>query len=634
MTHIEATVGQSYGRGTDNGRRLQGVDSDNARAHKLYVSKECCNKENALSIRETKTSPIYTESSKRCPLSPSNSSLSSPRLVQDLNPGSSKAKQTTPGVPSRPSHLALNNGHKSPLHSPVQEPGQSPPPSSFPPSSKVSSCSLPTVSPSSPPEVTLRSRTVTNNSQQPGRLLNSAIARCFRNIHCNRGSTPHPQFPTTTSTNLLSSNLEQYISDIFQQLDSLHQGTVTREDFESLCEILGIDKTPVVSKRSSGLEWLSSYKPRSNSPASPLRVEKLGEVKYRGPKTPNKEPTSFLWTLGPRPFWELWPARKARRKHLTKAEFTENLLEQWAATHGYPGGEVPRILACHEDGDRGISTSPQVERVRGGQRTRRRGHLMERLARRAQSGGTNGHSYTNGVSNGHSCSNGASNGHRETNGVNKNPGTPNSNGQRNPNGMNKVYRITRTNISGEHPPPAPGRKLSGFFRSHQRKEQLEQHLATQQQEISSLKTVIQQLHGSLQLSDAQNLALQVMLKRVAKAESQQPSVENSQIRNSIHKSEKQLENLITELKEMSQTKYPTLSSQHPSSSSESNTGTVERSQEQNLGHTQEYLSGVQQELQGMASRLRQSPSVPRRDLSLTEAFDALVEAQSEIQKMR
>ena len=258
---------------------------------------------------------------------------------------------------------------------------------------------------------------------------------------------------------------------------------------------------------------------------------------------------------------------------------------------------------------------------------------MERLARRAQSGGTNGHSYTNGVSNGHSCTNGASNGHRETNGVNKTPGTPNRNGQRDPNGVNRSYGTTRTNLSGEHPPPAPGRKLSGFFRS-QRKEQLEQQLATQQQEISSLKTVIQQLHGSLQLSDAQNLALQVMLKRVAKAESQQPLVENSQIRNSIHKSEKQLENLITELKEMSQTKYPTLSSQHPSSSSESYTGTVERAHEQDLGHTQEYLSGVQLELQGMASRLRQSPSVPRRDLSLTEAFDALVEAQNEIQKMR
>ena len=49
--------------------------------------------------------------------------------------------------------------------------------------------------------------------------------------------------------------------------------------------------------RLSGLEWLSSYRPRS--PMSPLRPDKLNEVKYRGPKrTPASPPPNFLFTLG------------------------------------------------------------------------------------------------------------------------------------------------------------------------------------------------------------------------------------------------------------------------------------------------------------------------------------------------
>ena len=35
--------------------------------------------------------------------------------------------------------------------------------------------------------------------------------------------------------------------------------------------------------RHSGLEWLSSYRPRPNSPISPLRYEKLSDVKYSRP---------------------------------------------------------------------------------------------------------------------------------------------------------------------------------------------------------------------------------------------------------------------------------------------------------------------------------------------------------------
>lgn len=156
----------------------------------------------------------------------------------------------------------------------------------------------------------------------------------------------------------------------------------------------------------------------------------------------------------------------------------------------------------------------------------------------------------------------------------------------------------------------------------------------QQTEIRSLKAVIHDLRGSLQISDAQNLALQVMLKRMNKAECDLPVAEKGEVRTKIQKSEKQLENLITELKEMSQTKYPTLSSQNYSSSSSSTRGTQERGQEQELGQTQEYLTKVQQELQDMASRLRPSPSLVSRDLSLAEAHSALLEAQGEVERMR
>ncbi len=52
-------------------------------------------------------------------------------------------------------------------------------------------------------------------------------------------------------------------------------------------------------------------------------------------------------------------------------------------------------------------------------------------------------------------------------------------------------------------------------------------MSRQQSEIANLRTIIDDLRSSLQLSDAQNLALQVLLKKMAKAEpsqqEQQPS---------------------------------------------------------------------------------------------------------------
>ena len=46
------------------------------------------------------------------------------------------------------------------------------------------------------------------------------------------------------------------------------------------------------------------------------------------------------------------------------------------------------------------------------------------------------------------------------------------------------------------------------------------------------------------------------------------------------------------------------------------------------------IEDLQKELRDIACRLSQSPDVTFEDLSLAEAFDALVEAQLEIEKMR
>ena len=204
-----------------------------------------------------------------------------------------------------------------------------------------------------------------------------------------------------------------------------------------------------------------------------------------------------------------------------------------------------------------------------------------------------------------------------------------SNGHKQENGKENGFCETRNGRFMGQRPQSAATKLSGFFLKS-RKEQLEQQLVGQKEEISNLKELIDDLRSSLQLSDAQNLALQVALKRIAKAESRLPAAEKSQNRAIVKKSERQLENLISELREMSQTKYPTLASQNCSTSSSSQ----EQDQAQ-VSTTQVYLSGVQKELRGIATKLSRSPTASTiKDLSLAEAFDALVEAQAEIERMR
>ena len=91
-----------------------------------------------------------------------------------------------------------------------------------------------------------------------------------------------------------------YFRELFHQLDYHHSGTISREDFDTLCDVVGI-QTPRVGPRfnnnsqndvvdgsdmakstyrRSGLEWLSSYRQRPNSPIAPLRFDKLGDIKY------------------------------------------------------------------------------------------------------------------------------------------------------------------------------------------------------------------------------------------------------------------------------------------------------------------------------------------------------------------
>ncbi len=185
----------------------------------------------------------------------------------------------------------------------------------------------------------------------------------------------------------------QYIREVFQQLDYRHLGSVTREDFETLCEVLELSRSPPPSARNSGLEWLASYRPRPNSPGSPLRLDRLADARYKAPQPSSspaappsqaaKPPTNFLWTIGPRPFWELWPQKKRRKKQLNLEEFTRCLLEQWAKTHAYPlptlgetvWTDLRNQLRQQQREDTNPGTAPRPPTAAGGQpedtRTRR-----------------------------------------------------------------------------------------------------------------------------------------------------------------------------------------------------------------------------------------------------------------------
>ena len=176
----------------------------------------------------------------------------------------------------------------------------------------MSSCSLPSenTSQSSPSTGQETGRVFLRRERESGdcgRLLNSALARHFRRLHC--GGQLDPADP---STSLLSDNLHQ-------------------------------DARPG-PRSPSGLQWLPSYQPRPGTPASPIRLDRISEAELTSQHHQPPTTTSFLWTLGPRPFWELWPSKKHKKKKLNLEEFIQSLLEHWAATHHYPPHLALKII--------------------------------------------------------------------------------------------------------------------------------------------------------------------------------------------------------------------------------------------------------------------------------------------------
>jgi len=478
------------------------------------------------------------------------------------------------------------------------------------------------------------SRNVINNINESGRLLNSALARHFRSRHCN-GSNGPADAPAT----VLSENLYNYIKDVFLQLDSHHAGYVSREDFEALCEILQIEKSPPTSKRNSGLQWLSSYHPRPNTPASPIRVDRLNEAKFKqtGPKPPEKDPTRFLYTIGPRPFWELWPHKKYKKKNLKLEDFIQCLLDQWAKTHGYP---LIKYAYINKDikstpqpdinklSDSHLADDTRVQRLKRSMvRLTKRYHKLERMSKisPASSDQVSASQRQNGNLNGTR---------------NGNP-TIHTNG--NVNGIKNGFPKTYGHVN-ERNGPSNGFKIkkSSFFNSSKRIERLEKQVIQQQTEIQSLTDVVEHLRSSLQLSDAQNLALQVLLKKMAKAESKLPVAEPSDFRNQIKQSEQQLENLVSELKEMSQTKYPTIPSNIYSGStcSFNDTTHLDLGIEEELERSHESISGVQKDLTSTQKQLKdiskhlEPKESIREDLNMKEAYKALLKTEKEIEKLR
>merc|ERR1712098_116056 len=72
----------------------------------------------------------------------------------------------------------------------------------------------------------------------------------------------------------------------------------------------------------------------------PIRMDKIGEAEYRtaNKSMPQRDPlqTSFLWTLGSRPFWELWPNKRLKKKRMNLEEFIQCLMLRWAQSHDFP----------------------------------------------------------------------------------------------------------------------------------------------------------------------------------------------------------------------------------------------------------------------------------------------------------
>ena len=568
------------------------------------------------------------------------------------------------------------------------------------------------------------------STNEAGRLLKFCLEKHF--------GQPNEQSGINGGGSCQDEALDNYITEVFHQLDYHRCGTVSREDFDTLCEVLdlrpasrptsGAGAVPTTSHyRLSGLEWLSSYRTdRGRSPLSPLRTDKLSEVKYRGPKRPldqkdgatvQPQPPNFLFTIGPRPFWEMWPQKKRRKRRLTIDDFKRALLEQWAKTHGIASNRVsvlfsPLInLASASNPTSPIkvaSIAQQMTAASNGIHHRNHRHIRSVRVQPIPVVDTVDH-----ARNGHAAT------HRSQGYINK--GRNGLHHQQPQQPQRSVHyetrtkrffrrlarvsrrvhfirrlsrRIRRENIGPPLQPRIPSSSINPALRPESIKSQdmtdhhipaearperpepvhkvmeqqvpqppnvekqkhrvhlLERQVEHQQTEISGLRDVVEDLRSSLHLSDAQNLALQVLLKKMSKAEVE--AMGPPEFRTHMNESEKHLENLVKELKEMSQTRYPRyLPNANNMNGASSSTATSINNEGCNmtlpdfvledevqetskvLGEASDELKAATNELEVLASvtRLSSSPDA-EEEISLQEAYRALETATNELNKMR
>ncbi len=547
-------------------------------------------------------------------------------------------------------------------------------------------------------------------NNEAGRLLKSALDRHFRNSHATSN-------PDTTR------NLDNYISEVFYQLDYHRLGSISRDDFQILCEILDLklaSRPPSTNfaqatYRLSGLEWLSSYRPRS--PLSPIRMDKLSEVKFKSvsrtgsggqqtQSTSQPQPPNFLFTLGPRPFWELWPQKRRRKRRLNIDEFKRALLEQWARSNGLSASRVsalfapvsPTAVASADAQVTGYRTHRHVRSVRIMPTSLSSGEVMSSVdgAGTPMHNGGKFNQFQNGRPH-----EGGPRVHYETKTKRffrslarasrrvhfirrlsrrlkrserpQRPRTTTTVTPQEQQHQQNVRRPIQCVDTADYAIPAP----SGSIEKQRRRVLLlEKQIQHQQTEITGLRDVVEDLRSSLQLSDAQNLALQVLLKKMAKESPPSTGTSLSQHSTQPHEnvnkatrgqhvemsadfranhvgdrvdfrskimneSERHLENLVRELKEMSQIKYPTYNASTGGNGTSSTATSVHGFDDDNTSNvnprspSSNELKAVQEELDSTVGKLQAKEfEVEENSVNLREAYRALEKAQRELNKMR
>ena len=566
-------------------------------------------------------------------------------------------------------------------------------------------------------------------------------------------------------------------------------------------------------------------------------------------KNESTQPPNFLFTLGPRPFWELWPHKKKIKKRLTIDDFKKGLLEQWAKNHGISPSRVSQIFLpvplllsqpvrktptqtkptmfpqtdliqvvpskhsnlktrkddveyheqnFHANGNNlrnGTSSLPNTSNetrtrrlMRSMFRVTRRFHVLRHLRQRGDIQSETSNSLNRGSKSRFSrmsfrrltsrsksrnvrissplqvtreadvkqesdnqnlktySRNSASKEGRSSEGIdtvddgvvyatichdnlgkNKTKSTDDNGTRQGPEELvvrrrpSRRHRRDQDDENNSCSDASCSHTSSEVSKHKRRVVFLEKQVLLQQEEIQNLREVIEDLRSSLQLSDAQNLALQVLLKKMSKAESsllptyasngyslasstkntpedsssplsqintrdytsqyklfsngingnkisngnnnQSNSSISFKFRSQMDESEKQLENLVKELKEMSQTMYPPsnyLLMQNQLGLNTNNNNTISTASSGStfngggisyqdidplqdeitktskvLNGTTDELKATQKELKETATRLHQRESeLEENSMSLKSAYKALEKAQKDLLKMR